>query len=173
MAAVYTPDLCGRYPQPIMWARGFVDRSIVSREIAESDLRAVVRGIEPEVGALLLHGLLRPAKILVDGYTASHHRCCPLTAAVWQATGHEATRWEEIQAGIVEIGLGEHHHRFYQAFDEWARAWRFQTADGDGALVLNSDGRLKLVALVEQEMRARDPKHRQRRRFHLRSSLAV
>jgi hypothetical protein len=157
-----------------MWTRGLVDGSVVSREIAESDLRAVVRGIEPEVGTLLLHGLLRPVKILVDGYTASDHRCCPLTAAVWQATGREATRWNEIQAGIIAIGLGEHHHRFYQAFDVWARAWRFDRADSDGALVLSPEGRLTLVALVEQEMRARDPKRGQRRRgLHLRSFVAA
>jgi hypothetical protein len=163
-----------RYAESIMWTRGLADGSVVSREIAERDLRAVIRGIEPEVGTLLLHGLLRPAKILVDGYTASHHRCCPLTAAVWQATGREATRWKEIQAGIIAIGLGEHHHRFYQAFDVWARACRFERAESDGALVLSAEGRLKLVALVEQEMRASDPKRGQRRKgLHLRSSVAV
>src|SRR5437764_567210 len=132
-----------------MWARGLVDGSVVSREIAESDLRAVVRGIEPEVGTLVLHGLLRPAKILVDGYTASQHRCCPLTAAVWQVTGRELTRWNEIQAGIIAVGLGEHHHRFYQAFDVWARAFQFERADSDGALVLSAEGRRKLVAVGE------------------------
>jgi hypothetical protein len=164
----------GRYSQSIMWTRGLVDRPVVAREVAESDLRAVVRGIEPEVGTLLLHGLLRPAKILVDGYTASHHRCCPLTAAVWQATGREATRWKEIQAGIIAIGLGEHHHRFYQAFDVWARAYRFERADSDGALVLSAEGRLKLVALVEQEMHARDARHGQRlKRLRRRSSVAA
>jgi hypothetical protein len=157
-----------------MWTGGLVDMSVVSREIAERDLRAVVRGIEPEAGTLLLHGLLRPEKILVDGYTASHHRCCPLTAAVWQATGREVTRWNEIQAGIIAVGLGEHHHRFYQAFDVWARACRFERADSDGALVLTGEGRLKLVALIEQERRARDPRPGQRRKaFHRRTSVVV
>jgi hypothetical protein len=150
-----------------------VDKTLVFQEITESDLRAVVRDIEPEAGAFLLHGLLRPAKILVGGYTASDHRCCPLTAAVWEATGHEATHWDEIQVGILAIGLGTHHHRFYQAFDAWASAWELERVDSDGAVVLSDDGRHKLVKLVEQEMRASDPKRGQRRRFHLRSSLAV
>jgi hypothetical protein len=151
-----------------------VDKTLVFQEITESDLRAVVRDIEPEAGAFLLHGLLRPAKILVGGYTASDHRCCPLTAAVWEATGHEATHWDEIQAGILAIGLGEDHHRFYQAFDAWARAWKLERVDRDRAVVLSDEGRSKLVKLVEQEMYARGSKRVQRRKgLHLRSSVAA
>jgi len=134
-----------------MWGR-VLERAGVSAEVAEANLRAVVRDIDLVAGTLLLHGLLRPTKILVDGYTASAHRCCPLTAAVWQATGREATHWEDIQAGIVAAGLGGHHHRFYQAFDTWARVEGFSQADRDGALVLSGVGRSRLVWLVEQEI---------------------
>jgi hypothetical protein len=156
-----------------MWTGWLVDTSITSAEIADRELRAVVRGMDAKAGTLLLHGLLRPEKILVDGYTASRHRCCPLTAAVWQATGREVTGWQEIQAGIIAIGLGEHHHRFYQAFDVWARAHRLERAESDGALVLTAEGRVKLVALVENEIRARDQGPRRRRAFHRQSPVAA
>jgi hypothetical protein len=157
-----------------MWGRMLVDKTIILREVAENDLRAVVRDIEPDAGALLLHGLLRPAKILVGGYTASDHRCCPLTAAVWEATGYEATHWDEIQVGILAIGLGTHHHRFYQAFDAWARAWELERVDSDGAVVLSDDGRRRLVKLVEQELYARDAKRGQRLEgLRRRSSVAA
>jgi hypothetical protein len=162
----------GRYRQPIMWGRMLVDKTLFSQEITETNLRSVVRDIEPEARALLLQGLLRPTRILVDGYTASSHRCCPLTAAVWQATGREATHWSEIQAGIVAIGLGDHHHRFYQAFDAWARAWEFHQVDRDGELVLSTDGRNTLVRLVEQEMRVPPMIRPRRRTFVHRLTLA-
>jgi hypothetical protein len=155
-----------------MRGRMLVDKTLVFREITESDLRAVVRDIEPNAGALLLHGLLRPAKILVGGYTASDHRCCPLTAAVWEATGYEATHWNEIQVGILAIGLGTHHHRFYQAFDAWARAC--ERVDNDGAVVLSDEGRRRLVRLVEQELSDRDAKRGQRLKgLRRRSSVAA
>jgi hypothetical protein len=136
-----------------MWglALATVDDGVSEHE-AEMQLTEVLRTMPPDSRRFLLHGLLRPEKILVDGYSAPQGRCCPLTAAVWESTGHRVTAWKEIVAGIHDLGLGSHHSAFYQAFDRWARACHFRKLDRDGSAVLSRDGRGQLVRLVEREM---------------------
>ena len=115
-----------------------------------ADLRAVLREMPLRARLLILHGLLRPDAILVGGYTANGHRCCPLTSAVWEATGSEARQWDLIMTGITQLGLGHLHHAFTRAFDQWAALNGHSQRDPDGLIVLTSTGRHKLIDLIEQ-----------------------
>lgn len=53
--------------------------------------------------------------------------------------------------GINRIGLAQQHQRFSLAYDQWARAWEFERVDRDRLLVLSTEGRLRLVELVERQ----------------------
>jgi hypothetical protein len=98
---------------------------------------------------LMLHGLLRPDAVLVGGYVAGGHRCCPLASEVWEADDAEPVSVDAVREGIASLGLAEDGQRFVDAFDRWAGTAGFQVADSDGALVLTSDGRAQLISLVE------------------------
>ena len=134
-----------------MWGRVLLAEPGVSPDAAEADLVAIIDEMNADAQRLLLLGLLRPRKLLIGGYSAPLHRCCPLTAALWEATGHETTNWDDIVTGINRIGLAQQHQRFSLAYDQWARAWEFERVDRDRLLVLSTEGRLRLVELVERQ----------------------
>ena len=120
-----------------------------ARMAAQTELRAVLSQMPAGARRLILHGLLRPNAILVGGYSTWGHRCCPLTSAVWEATGVEATHWDDIMAGISRLGLGQFHHRFINAFDTWALQAPNSATDPDGTRVLTYHGRGRLIDLIE------------------------
>ena len=135
-----------------MWGRVLLAEPGVSPDAAEADLVAIIDEMDAEARRLLLLGLLRPRKLLIGGYSAPLHRCWPpLTAALWEATGHKTTNWDDIMTGINRIGLAQQHQRFSLAYDQWARAWEFERVDRDRLLVLSTEGRLRLVELVERQ----------------------
>jgi hypothetical protein len=68
---------------------------------------------------------------------------------VWEATGVEATHWDDIMAGISLLGLGQFHHRFINAFDTWALQAPNSATDPDGTRVLTYHGRGRLIDLIE------------------------
>jgi len=82
---------------------------------------------------------------------------------------------QDVEAFVLHDELvGRLRHAAVDGAVEQRRDPVFERADSDGAFVLSAEGRLNLVALVEQEMRARDPKRGQRRKgLHLRSSVAA
>jgi hypothetical protein len=141
----------------------FLQSDGVSVEVAEGDLVAVVREMDSEARNMLLLGLLRPDKLLIGGYSAPNRRCCPLTAAVWEAHGRQATHWDDILSEIQRIGFKD-HQRFTAAYDRWARACGYERVDRDRMLFLSREGRLRLVALVEGVVKDADPAVAQSRR---------
>jgi hypothetical protein len=137
-----------------MWGRFLLEvhGETGGADYCEARLRGVIREMQPDGRRLLLHGLLRPNKILVACYTAPAHRCCPLTAAVWEATGREVTTRPEIWEGLARVGLTDQHHRFLEAYDSWATIRGYAITDPDGAVILSNEGRRQLIALVEHQI---------------------
>jgi hypothetical protein len=124
----------------------------VRAERATESFRGLIAELPAQARHYILQGLLRPDAILVGGYTAAGHRCCPLTSAVWEATGKEARQWDTIMAGISLLGLtGDLHHRFVVAFDEWAAVEGHTEQTPDGLLVLTSYARSSLMGLIERQ----------------------
>jgi len=118
---------------------------------SEARLRAVITELPDNVRRLILHGLLRPDAILIGGYTAPGHRCCPLTSAVWEANGEEVRQWDTIQTGITKLGLTPQlHNRFTAAFDTWAGLPGQAVYDVDGLAVLTPLARGTLIGLIER-----------------------
>ena len=116
---------------------------------AQARLREVVMRMSPTARRLILHGLVRPNAILIGSYSAPGHRCCPLASAVWEATGSEATSFDALMAGIAELGFEPDHQQFTAAFDSWASCYENYNTDGL-ARVLSSDGRSRLIRLIEE-----------------------
>jgi hypothetical protein len=118
---------------------------------SEAALRGVITELPENVRRLILHGLLRPDAILVGGYTAPGHRCCPLTSAVWEANGEETRQWDTIQTEITKLGLTPQlHNRFTAAFDTWAGLPGHTVYEADGLAVLTPVARGMLIGLIER-----------------------
>jgi hypothetical protein len=115
---------------------------------AAEQLREVLMQMTPATRRIILHGLMRPNAILIGSYSAPGHRCCPLASAVWEATGSEARSFEAVMAGIAELGFEPDHQGFIAAFDTWATC--YETYDTDGLARLSSEGRSRLIGLIEQ-----------------------
>jgi hypothetical protein len=55
----------------------------------------------------------------------------------------------------VALGLGPVHQRFIWAFDRWARVSGYECVGHDGVRVLTSNGRSRLIGIVERMGRSR------------------
>ncbi|MFL6043414.1 MAG: hypothetical protein ACJ740_18690 [Gaiellales bacterium] len=142
------------YLRRTMWGRFLLEarRETGGTAYCEARLQSVIEDMQPAGRRILLQGLLRPTKILIACYTAPAQRCCPLTAAVWEATGREVTTRPEIWEGLARLGLADQHQRFLEAYDSWATIRGHAVTDRDGAVILNNEGRRQLIALVEQQI---------------------
>lgn len=96
----------------------------------------------------ILRGLLRPNAVLVGGWTANGHRCCPLMAGAWETLNREPRDADDLAAAGLEI----YARSFYPAFDDWARAWSFEALDEDNEIILSYRGRRALLALIEESL---------------------